>query len=69
MKETESIAASMLFWFLGALITIAGTLVFAEFGLAIPQILMGSSAVSVPRNGGEKNYVSHPLDHRILGQG
>jgi hypothetical protein len=51
----------MLFWFFGALITVAGTLVFVEFGLAIPQILMGSASVAVPRNGGEKNYVSRLL--------
>ena len=69
MKETQSITAAMLLWLAGALITIAGTLVFVEFGLAIPQILRGSTTVAVPRNGGEKNYVSLSIDHQSFGQG
>jgi hypothetical protein len=44
----------MLFWLAGAVIALAGTMVYVEFGLAIPRL----HGESIPRNGGEKNYVS-----------
>jgi len=44
----------MLFWLAGAVIALAGTMVYVEFGLAIPRL----DEESIPRNGGEKNYVS-----------
>lgn len=56
MQETKSIGAAMLFWLAGAVIALAGTMVFVEFGLAIPRLL----GESIPRNGGEKNYVCGP---------
>lgn len=36
------------------MIALAGTMVYIEFGLAIPRL----HGESIPRNGGEKNYVS-----------
>lgn len=47
----------MLFWILGAILATAGTQVYIELGLSIPRIPRGDEMVSVPRNGGEKNYV------------
>ncbi|KAK7883601.1 hypothetical protein LTR67_011100 [Exophiala xenobiotica] len=55
MQETKSIAASMLFWLAGACIALAGTMVYVEFGLAIPRL----HDESIPRNGGEKNYIEY----------
>lgn len=54
MTDIASIPASMLFWLAGMIIALAGTMVFIEFGLTIPRL----HGESVPRNGGEKNYVS-----------
>jgi hypothetical protein len=54
MTDTASIPASMMFWLAGMVIALADTMVYIEFGLAIPRL----HGESVPRNGGEKNYVS-----------
>ena len=44
---------------MGGVHSIAGTYVFAELGLAIPRIdVHDEGEQSVPRNGGELNYVS-----------
>ena len=53
MTDIASIPASMLFWLASMMIALAGTMVYIEFGLAIPRL----HEESVPRNGGEKNYV------------
>jgi len=62
MQGTNSVGGSMIFWVLGALITMAGVLVFAEFGLTVPRMRVDGQdeKESVPRNGGEKNYVRFP---------
>ena len=57
MQHTKSIGVAMLFWLAGAIIALAGTIVFVEFGLAIPRL----QGQSIPRNGGEKNYVSYHI--------
>lgn len=50
----------MLFWASGAVVAICGTYVFAEYGCTIPRLpLDEDSKQSVPRNGGEKNYLEY----------
>jgi hypothetical protein len=63
MQGTSSVGISMIFWVLGALVAMAGVLVFAEFGLTVPRMRVEGQdeKESVPRNGGEKNYVREIL--------
>lgn len=69
LKATGSPGASLLLWTLGAVTGICSLLVWLEFGLSIPKFELqnwnkddtpaeGESLQSVPRSGGEKNYVS-----------
>jgi hypothetical protein len=51
----------MAWWALGAVSAIAGILVYMELGLTIPIYRIGGIEVSVPRSGGELNYVCFPL--------
>lgn len=58
---TQSMGTSMAWWALGAVASIAGILVYMELGLTIPIYRIGGVEVSVPRSGGELNYVSLPI--------
>ena len=60
---TESVGASLLLWTVGGLIGTCGLLVWLELGLSVPlrmvEVMPGRfEKKSVPRSGGEKNYVS-----------
>jgi hypothetical protein len=58
LKGTGSVGASLLLWAAGAVIATSGLLVWLELGLSVPrQQVRGGSKKSVPRSGGEKNYV------------
>jgi hypothetical protein len=59
MQGTSSVGISLILWVLGGLVAMAGVLVFAEFGLTVPRVQVEGQGdkESVPRNGGEKNYV------------
>lgn len=65
MQGTSSVGISLVFWVLGAVIAIAGVLVFSELGLTIPRMHVEGQQEkkSVPRNGGEKNYVRNSPSH------
>lgn len=56
---TGSVGTSLLFWAAGAMVTICGLLVWLELGLTLPlRIPFGENEKkSVPRSGGEFNYV------------
>ncbi|OBT53766.1 hypothetical protein VE04_06635 [Pseudogymnoascus sp. 24MN13] len=56
---TQSRDISMAWWALGAVSAIAGILVYMELGLTIPIYRIGGIEVSVPRSGGELNYLKH----------
>jgi hypothetical protein len=61
---TGSVGISMLWWAMGALVAISGILVYMELGLTLPLYTFdGEGDVSVPRNGGELNYVSCTLKY------
>lgn len=50
----------MLFWASGAVVAICGAHVFAEYGSTLPRLsLDNETKQSVPRNGGEKNYLEY----------
>ncbi|GME65406.1 Amino acid/polyamine transporter I [Neofusicoccum parvum] len=59
MKGTQSVGVTLMFWFCGALATIAGAMVFVEFGLTTPRYLIDGRKEAVPRNGGELNYLQY----------
>jgi len=59
---TGSVGASLLFWTFGGLVATCGLLVWLELGLSVPfrivETVPGTfERRSVPRSGGEKNYV------------
>lgn len=66
VRGTNSIAVALIFWIVGAIVTACGLCVYLELGLSIPKYKLrgsGDRKISVPRSGGEKNYV-RPSDSR-----
>jgi hypothetical protein len=63
MQATQSIGVTLLFWLLGALTALAGTVLYIEFGLTIPRHLINGKFEPVVRNGGDMNYVSQPYSN------
>ncbi|KAI9152033.1 High-affinity methionine permease [Paramyrothecium foliicola] len=59
MKGTGSTGASLLMWLLGSVYCISGTHVYMEYGLNIPRYSIGGVEQSVPRSGGDLNYLSY----------
>jgi hypothetical protein len=65
LNGTGSIGASLLLWTFGGLVGACGLLVWLELGLSVPlrlvEVMPGTfERRSVPRSGGEKNYVCSP---------
>jgi hypothetical protein len=58
MRGTHSVGITMLFWFAGAIFTMAGTHLVIEFGLSIPRYSLDGVDMAIPRSGGVLNYVS-----------
>ena len=54
---TRSTSGALFLWCLGSLIAFAGLFVYLELGLTVPRYLVRGEWRSVPRSGGEKNYV------------
>ena len=64
IRGTNSVGIALLFWAIGGIVSIAGLLVWLELGLSIPRFDIDGNMISVPRSGGEKNYVSSfQLEH------
>lgn len=74
LRGTGSVGISLLLWALGALFGLAGLLVWLELGLSLPKYKWDElperdpnevrsanekQFESVPRSGGEKNFVSN----------
>jgi hypothetical protein len=59
MQATQSTGITLLFWLLGALTALSGTVLYIEFGLTIPRHLINGKIEPVVRNGGDMNYVRH----------
>lgn len=58
IQHTRSVGLTILFWLFGAIASLAGILVYIEFGLTTPRYRFGRQKKSVPRNGAELHYVS-----------
>ena len=54
---TGTVSAALFMWCIGSLTAFAGLLVYLELGLTIPRYRVRGKWRSVPRSGGEKNYV------------
>ncbi|KAF2004027.1 amino acid transporter [Amniculicola lignicola CBS 123094] len=60
---TQSVGMSLVFWAIGALSLLAGTLLYIEFGLTVPRHRIDGRMQSVFRNGGDLNYVAYLVQH------
>lgn len=56
---TRSVSGALFMWCLGSLIAFSGLFVYLELGLTIPRYVVRGEWRSVPRSGGEKNYVGY----------
>lgn len=66
MAQTQSTGVSLLFWFAGVLYALAGMHIYIEYGLNVPRVFFGGREQSVPRSGGDLNYVSTYLgSHQV----
>lgn len=80
LRSTGSVGASLLLWSFGTVIGMSALLVWLELGLSIPKFELpirddndtvlegGASLQCVPRNGGEKNYVSLELQDSLVSE-
>lgn len=59
MKGTESAGVALLFWFVGALFTIAGACIIIEFGFTIPRYVLDGIEQGIPKSGGTLNYLEY----------
>ncbi|KAH8703794.1 amino acid/polyamine transporter I [Talaromyces proteolyticus] len=59
MHGTQSVGFTLIFWLLGSIATIAGALVFIEYGLSIPRWEFNGAKIFTPRSGGEFNYLTY----------
>jgi hypothetical protein len=65
MTGTKSVGVTLLFWFAGAVFTIAGAYLIVEFGLTIPRYYFDGVEQGIPRSGGTLNYVSFLLADQV----
>lgn len=73
LEATGSVGISLILWAVGAIISICALLLWLDMALGIPKSLVAPrdengnirpgdpTMQTVPRNGGEKNYVSSKL--------
>ncbi|EEY20987.1 high-affinity methionine permease [Verticillium alfalfae VaMs.102] len=59
IQGTMSTGASLLFWVAGIIYCICGTHVYIEYGLNIPRYVINGVEQSVPRSGGDLNYLQY----------
>ena len=54
---TRSVSGALFMWCVGSLIAFSGLFMYLELGLTVPRYVVRGEWRSVPRSGGEKNYV------------
>ncbi|KAF4983945.1 hypothetical protein FZEAL_770 [Fusarium zealandicum] len=59
MQNTQSTGASLLLWFAGTIYCLSGVHVYIEYGLNIPRYTINGVEQSVPRSGGDLNYLQY----------
>ncbi|MCJ1391150.1 hypothetical protein MMC18_004012 [Xylographa bjoerkii] len=59
LKGTDSVGITLIIWAFAGIISVAALLVWLELSLSIPRYEVDGNEVSVPRSGGEKNYLEY----------
>ncbi|KAH7166313.1 amino acid permease-domain-containing protein [Dactylonectria macrodidyma] len=59
MQGTHSTGASLLLWFAGIIYCLSGMHVYIEYGLNVPRYVINGVEQSVPRSGGDLNYLQY----------
>ncbi|KAH6877147.1 amino acid permease-domain-containing protein [Thelonectria olida] len=59
MQGTHSTGASLLLWLAGSVYCLAGVHVYIEYGLNAPRYIFQGIEQSVPRSGGDLNYLQY----------
>ena len=59
MQGTNSTGASLLLWLAGVLYCLSGVHVYIEYGLNVPRYTINGIEQSVPRSGGDLNYLQY----------
>lgn len=59
IQGTDSTAASLLLWVVGIVYCLCGTHVYIEYGLNVPRYTINGQEQSVPRSGGDLNYLQY----------
>ncbi|KAM3072668.1 hypothetical protein ACMFMF_007003 [Clarireedia jacksonii] len=63
IQQDRNVGGSLFLWVIGCIASMAGTLMYVEYGLTIPRRRMNADVQAVPRSGGELNYLKHLLPH------
>ncbi|KAJ8059581.1 hypothetical protein OCU04_011236 [Sclerotinia nivalis] len=63
IQQDRNAGASLILWVLGFIASMAGTLMYVEYGLTIPRRKMAGEVQAVPRSGGELNYLKFLAKH------
>jgi len=66
MHATQSVGMTLIFWLFGALTTLAGVVLYIEFGLSIPRHIIDGKKEPVVRNGGDLNYVGRTITAPVV---
>lgn len=59
IQGTRSTGATILFWLAGIVYCLCGTHVYIEYGLNVPRYVIDGVEQSVPRSGGDLNYLQY----------
>ncbi|KAM0232655.1 hypothetical protein ACHAP5_010662 [Fusarium lateritium] len=59
MEGTRSTGASLLLWLAGIIYCLSGVHVYIEYGLNVPRYTINGIEQSVPRSGGDLNYLQY----------
>ncbi|KAF5022560.1 hypothetical protein F66182_5393 [Fusarium sp. NRRL 66182] len=59
MEGTRSTGASLFLWFAGIIYCLSGVHVYIEYGLNVPRYTIDGVEQSVPRSGGDLNYLQY----------
>lgn len=59
MQGTHSTGAALLLWFAGIIYCLSGMHVYIEYGLNVPRYVIHGVEQSIPRSGGDLNYLQY----------
>ncbi|KAJ2904569.1 hypothetical protein MKZ38_007768 [Zalerion maritima] len=59
LHATRSVGVTLLLWFFGIFYSMSGAHVYVEYGLNVPRYIIDGVEQSVPRSGGDLNYLQY----------